>query len=118
LKTFSVAPVFQVSNLEVALTYYKDVLGFAEDFRFGTYAGVRHGEAALHLCEHTLHEKPAGGGTAYIFCDEIDAYCDAIRKKQATVKVLPQDWPYGMRDFTVLDPDGNHLHFGCEIKKA
>ena len=25
----------------------------------------------------------------------------------------PKDYAYGMRDFIVADPDGNHLAFGC-----
>jgi hypothetical protein len=32
------------------------------------------------------------------------------------VKMEPADQPYGMRDFIVLDPDGNHLTFGCVIR--
>jgi predicted enzyme related to lactoylglutathione lyase len=118
MKTHSVAPVFQVSNLDASLKHYQEVLGFSEDFRFGNYAGVRYGEAGLHLCEHTVHQKPVGGSTAYFFCDEVDTYAETVKKNGAAVKVMPQDWPYGMRDFTILDPDGNHIHFGCEIKQS
>jgi hypothetical protein len=32
--------------------------------------------------------------------------------------VEPADQPYGMRDCTVLDPDGNHLTFGCECRQS
>jgi uncharacterized glyoxalase superfamily protein PhnB len=119
MKTFCVTPVFQVSNLEASMKYYIDVLGFAEDFRFGgDYGGVRHGEVTLHLCGHTRHNRPVGGGSAVIFCDEVDAYHETIRKNGAKVKVEPGDRPYGMRDFTAVDPDGNHLGFGCEIKSS
>jgi len=118
MKTHGTASFFQVSSVGDSLKYYKDVLGFTEDFRFGdNYAGVRHGEAALHLCGHSVHERPVGGGSAFIFCDEVEAYYEAIKKKEAIVKLVPEDRPYGMRDFTVTDLDGNHLGFGCEIKK-
>lgn len=116
MKTFSVAPVLQVRSLDESLRYYTRVLGFAEDFRFGDYAGVTLGNVELHLCGHQIHERPVGGGAAAIVCDEIDTYCDEIRKLGALVKVEPADRPYGMKDFTVLDPDGNHLHFGCANK--
>jgi uncharacterized glyoxalase superfamily protein PhnB len=109
-------PVLQVSNLSLSLKYYTDVLGFTEDFRFGEYAGVRNGEAVLHLCAHTLHARPVGGGAAFVFCDEIDNYCNEIERTGAIVKVEPEDRPYGMRDFTVLDSDGNHLNFGTELR--
>ena len=28
------------------------------------------------------------------------------------------DEPYGLRDFMIADPDGNHLNFGCELKEG
>ena len=118
MKTQNVAPVFQVADLEKAITHYTDVFGFAEDFRFGDYAGIKLGNACLHICGHSIHARPIGGGTVYIFCDEIDSYYDDIVKKGAHVKSEPQDYPYGMRDFMAVDIDGNHLAFGCESKKA
>ncbi|RBP35312.1 putative glyoxalase superfamily protein PhnB [Roseimicrobium gellanilyticum] len=115
MKAYSVTPVFQVSNLDAALKHYTEVLGFTEDFRFGEYAGVRMGDACLHLCAHRIHNRPVGGGTTCIFCDEVDDYCARIKALGAHVKTEPQDYPYGMRDFMVVDPDGNHLSFGCAI---
>ena len=115
MKGLSAGPVFQVSDLGRALKYYTEVLGFAEDFRVGDYAGVRNGEATIHLCAHGVHNRPVGAGTAYVFCDEVDEYCREIKKKGAIVKVEPEDRPYGVRDLCVVDPDGNHLNFGAEI---
>ena len=113
MKANGAGPVLQVSDLDRALAYYTDVLGFGEDFRFGQYAGVRNGDATLHLCAHTIHKRPVGGGAAFIFCDEVNDYFANIKRKGAIVKVEPADQPYGMRDFIVLEPDGNHLTFGC-----
>ena len=118
MKTQGIGPVFQVSNLEDALKYYKEVLGFKEEFQFGAYAGVSHGEACLHLSANRFHERPIGGGSAFVFCDEVDGYFREIKKKGANVKGEPADQPYGMRDFVVLDPDGNYMTFGCQIPTA
>ena len=30
------------------------------------------------------------------------------------LKYEPKDWPYGTREFMVVDLDGNQLAFGCE----
>jgi uncharacterized glyoxalase superfamily protein PhnB len=114
----SITPVFQVASVDVALKYYTEVLGFSEDFRFGDYAGVKLGGACIHLSGHSIHDRPVGAGTAYIFCDEVDAYFADITGKGVTAKAEPKDYDYGMRDFLVVDPDGNHLGFGCEIRKA
>jgi uncharacterized glyoxalase superfamily protein PhnB len=118
MNTLGIGPVFQVSDLSNALKYYKEVRGFEEDFQFGAYAGVSHGDACLHLSGHQIHKRPIGGGAAFVFCDEVDDYFQQIKKQGAIVKVEPADQPYGMRDFIVLDPDGNHMTFGCEIRNA
>jgi uncharacterized glyoxalase superfamily protein PhnB len=118
MNTHGIGPVFQVSDLNSALKYYKEALGFKEDFQFGSYAGVSHGDACVHLRAHQIHQRPNGGGAAFVFCDEVDDYCQEIKKNGAMVKMEPADQPYGMRDFIVLDPDGTRLTFGCEIRKA
>lgn len=114
------APVFQVADVDHALKYYKEVLGFSEDFRFGDYAGVKIGKVAVHLSKHGLgdYAKPIGGSIAYVFCDEVDSYFREVKEKGATIKYPPQDTEYGMREFMLADLDGHHLAFGCEIKKG
>jgi uncharacterized glyoxalase superfamily protein PhnB len=118
MKPQSAASVFQVASVDSALRYYKEVLGFSEDFRFGDYAGVKFGELYIHLCGHGVHKRPIGGGTVYVYCDEVDSYYAEIKKKGANFKSEPSDYAYGMRDFMAVDLDGNHLAFGCESKKA
>jgi uncharacterized glyoxalase superfamily protein PhnB len=116
MKASSAVPIFQVSNVDASLKHYTSVLGFVEDFRFDDYAGVKLGDVRLHLSGHSIHERPIGGGTAYILCDEVDDYCAKIKKNGAIVKSDAKDYPYGMRDFVTVDPDGNHLAFSCEAK--
>lgn len=107
------AAVFQVSNVDAALKHYLDVLGFSKEFRFGDYAGVKIGQVSMHLSGHSIHQRPVGAGMIYISCDEVDTYHTDIKARGATIKTEPQTWDYGMRDFVVVDPDGNHLTFGC-----
>lgn len=119
MKPRHAAPVFQVADVETSLRHYTEVLGFSADFRFGDYAGVKPGEVCLHLCRHSIHQRPVGGGTAYIFCAEpVDAYHAELGSRGAKLIAPPRDYAYGMRDFMVADPDGNHLAFGCKSEKA
>ena len=108
----SAATVLRVSDLPAALAHYVSVFGFEEDFRFGDYAGLKMGAIALHLTGSNLAPKPIGSGVVYIFCDEVDDYCATLKARGALIQSPPQDQPYGMREFTVADPDGNHLVFG------
>lgn len=118
MRALGVVAVFQVSSLKDSLNYYDMVPGFKEDFQFGDYAGVTRGEVSLRLCAHDFHRRPTGGGSASIFCAEVDNYFEEIKKKGALVKVEPDDRPYGLRDFTIVDPNGNHLTFGCESRRS
>ena len=41
--------VLSVSDFQAALAFYRDVLEFTIEFEFGEYAGVKTGDASLHL---------------------------------------------------------------------
>jgi len=119
LKTRHVAPVFQVADLEASIRHYTEILGFSADFRFDDYAGVQLGDVCLHLCGHSIHPRPVGGGTVYIFCAEpVDAYYAELVSRGATLIAPPKNYAYGMRDSIAVDLDGNHLAFGCRSEDA
>jgi uncharacterized glyoxalase superfamily protein PhnB len=114
----SVVPVFLVANVDAAVQYYTAVLGFRLSFRYGTYAGVELGAAELHLTDPGEPRHVVGAGTAYVLCDEVDAYFARIQSAGAVVKNPPGDRAYGMRDFAVFDLDGNQLSFGRDADPA
>ena len=117
------ATVFQVADIPAALTFYCDVLGFTEDFRYDDYAGIFLGppegqsgnQVQLYLCAHTLWSRPIGGGAVVLIADEVDVYCATIRQRGATILAEPADQFYGLRDFVLRDPDGNILTFSTPL---
>lgn len=112
MKVPSIAPVFAVKNVDATSKYFVDVLGFKQDFRFEEYASVVFGELAIHVTSAGVLPRPIGGGTAYIFVEEVDKYFKEVSGRGAKVKLPLQDQPYGLRDFTVEDLDGNVVSFG------
>lgn len=113
MKINSAATVFTVSDLDDALSYYTEVLGFEEDFRFGQYAGIKRDDCYIHLSQQgNPNTGVVGGGSVYCFCDDVDGYDAKIVARGATAGGEPQDYEYGMRDFITRDPDGNQLSFG------
>lgn len=107
------ATTFHVSNIDAALAYYTDVLGFYERFRFGDYAGVECGNVQIHLSgPMATNKRGVGQGGLYIFCDDCDAYYHEIVLKGAKTQAPPKDYEYGMRDFVIEDPDGNLIGIG------
>jgi uncharacterized glyoxalase superfamily protein PhnB len=114
MKTTALIPIFHVANVDAAVRYYTEILGFTQAFRYGTYAGLRLGSHELHITDPGEPRQIIGAGTAYVICDEVDQYFASIRSKGAKTKSEPADRVYGMRDFAVFDPDGNQLTFGCD----
>jgi catechol 2,3-dioxygenase-like lactoylglutathione lyase family enzyme len=117
MKITNSATVLPVRDLDASLRYFRDVLGFREEFRFGEYAGIAQGECCIHLSQQgNPNTAEPGSGAIYIFCDEVDSYFAEIVGRGANVAEPPRDYEYGMRDFVVRDPDGNRLSFGAPTK--
>lgn len=119
MKTTSVSPILQVSDLNAAISFYNDVLGFTKEFAYGEppfYGGVKHGGVILHLCASEENTGRRGMGSVYVFCDEVDAYYAEVTAKGAEVTSPLNTYPYGMRDFQIKDIDGNLICFGAPVE--
>ncbi|MEP7107773.1 MAG: VOC family protein [Ferruginibacter sp.] len=107
------ATIFHVSNVEMSIKYYTEVLGFTVDFRYKDLAGLEYGTVLIYLSGPGQDvKKTVGEGSVYVFCDEVDQYFRDICIKGAFTEIAIDDKPYGMRDFAIKDPDGNMLSFG------
>ncbi len=110
------ATIFHVKNVDASIAYYTTVVGFTLDFRYNDIAGLEYGPVLIYLSGPAQDvKKEIGGGTMYIFCDEIDAYYEEIVAKGAIISVPIDDRQYGMRDFAMQDIDGNIITFGKSI---
>ena len=110
--------IFYVADVDAAERYYIEILQFTRAFRYGTYVGLRIGQCELHITDPGEPRQVPGTGAAYLICGDVDEYFDALKKVGARLKSVPQDRPYGMRDFAVFDLDGNQLTFGCDSDGA
>ncbi|WP_347265557.1 bleomycin resistance protein [Roseococcus pinisoli] len=102
-------------DMTTSLHHYRDVLGFEISFECGEppfYAGLCRDQVELHLISADRATRRPGAGAVAIFVDEVDALQAGFAAKGARIPVPVQDRPYGMRDFSVVDPDGNQLTFG------
>jgi len=115
------ATVFTVRDIAASIAHYRDVLGFDVTFEYGKptfYACLCREDVALHLIDATRTERLPGNGAICIFVNDVDQlYRDLVARKAKVVKP-PETYPYVMRDFDVLDPDGNQLVFGMEAGPA
>ena len=115
------ATVFVVSDIAKSIEHYRDALGFTVTFQYGKptfYACLCRDEVALHLlAAHETKRLPGNGGIC-VFVKDVDGVYAEIVARGANVIKPPQNYDYGMRDFDVIDLDGNHLMFGMEIPEA
>jgi predicted enzyme related to lactoylglutathione lyase len=115
------ATVFTVRDLGASVAHYRDVLGFAITFQYGEppyYACLCRDEVSLHLRAARAPNWVSGNGAVCVFVSDVDALHAELAARGARVVKPPQDYPYGMRDFDITDPDGNQLTFGMESKSA
>ena len=113
------ATVFTVSDVAASMAHYRDVFGFAVTFEYGTpltYACLCRDEVNLHLRSVASGKRTPGNGCVAIFVRDVDAVHAELAARAANIVKPPQDYDYGMRDFDVLDPDGNQLVFGTASK--
>ena len=115
------ATVLTVRDIVASTAYYRDALGFAVVFEYGKptyYACLCRDEAALHLVAAHRTKREPGQGALCIFVQDVDALHTELVGRKARVVKPPQDYDYGMRDFDVVDLDGNQIFFGMGIKKT
>jgi catechol 2,3-dioxygenase-like lactoylglutathione lyase family enzyme len=101
-----------VSDVEKAVAFYVDQLGFQLGWKWGTplsHANVCRDSIALDL----VASPPGrlGAAMAYIQLSGVDAYFCELKERNVALGELG-DRPYAMRDFEVIDPCGNRLAFG------
>ena len=114
----SVSPVFLCRDLAKALDYYQQVLGFSPMMSNPpAYGIVKRGEIEIHLAGPMVaQDHQPGNGSCYVFVDDVDALHAEFTAKGAKGLAPVVDQPYGMRDFSCADPDGNKIGFGKPTK--
>lgn len=113
------AAVFVVRDMATSLAYYRDALGFDIAFQYGEpcfYACLCRDEVALHLIAANKTKRQTGQSLLCVFVRDVDAHHQELAARGANIVKPPADYDYGMRDYNVIDPDGNELVFGMASK--
>ena len=113
-----IAPQFLVDDLERAIQYYCDRLGFALDFKYeSSYASVSRDGFAIHLkcapksAADREHRKQNEHLDAYISVSGVQDLCSELEQRGAHVIKSLEERPWACLDFYVEDPDGYVLCF-------
>jgi uncharacterized glyoxalase superfamily protein PhnB len=109
-------PILRIFDEQVALTHYRDFLGFSVDWthRFGddfpTFMQISRGDCIFHLSEH--HGDACPGAHLRIRVDGLDELHQSLSDRNYKyAKPDIEDTPWGDREMRVADPFGNRLTF-------
>lgn len=107
-------PVLNVRDLQEALDFFTQRLGFGEPWLHeGYYGGISKDGQQIHLAKADV-AKPS---MIYNFVDSVDALYSDLKSAGVEIETEIQDQFYGMRDFTIKDPSGNSIGFGAQISQ-
>lgn len=111
-----IAPSVPVADMDRALAFYRDVLGFAVTFTNGNpicFAALKQGDAELHL---GVQPAKAGSFHAHLMIDELDPIYERLQQAGTTIKQPPKRQPWGLRDIVIADPDGNTFEIAEAVR--
>jgi glyoxylase I family protein len=127
-----ICPLLQVNDLRASLMFYGEKLGFQTGSADDGFSVVRRDDCTLYLAQKTkvadvtnraARADPDDGWCNYdihFYCEPgtLDALFQEFRSKGVLMpdcfKHGPVKRSYGVRDFSVIDPDGYDLVFGEE----
>jgi len=106
-------PELPVADVEEAQRYYRDVLGFEIGWLYpgGDIGAVSRENVAIFF---RRRQKPFEPAVHWIFAIDIDATYAELQAFGAKIVEPLEIKPWGLRQFTVEDLDGNRFYFHCD----
>jgi uncharacterized glyoxalase superfamily protein PhnB len=126
LSITGVAPSLTVNDIEASVAFYRDVLGFAVKDRWedgGKLLGaeMRAGQSLFMLMQDDWkkgRDRVKGQGVRF-FCtidQDVDGVAERIKAAGGRLDAEPKD-EWGMRAFSIEDPDGYKLTIAARLKR-
>lgn len=109
LETVEIKAFVPARDFERSLQFYRDI-GFEVAWSDGDLAYVRHG-AASFLLQNFYNETHAANFMMHLLVRDVDAWWRAIMASGVVDRYgvqaePPEDRPWGLRDFVLVDPTG------------
>jgi len=114
-------PILPSRSLTDTLAFFRR-LGFdGELHAFGEYAILRRGTVELHFFAHKELRPAESHAGCYIRVADVESLHRAFVSAELPRKGIPrqdalEDKPWGMREFAIVDPDGNLLRMGQKLQ--
>jgi uncharacterized glyoxalase superfamily protein PhnB len=107
---YQAMPGLPFDDVPAAVQYYRDVLGFSINHEQPDLGVMDRDDVRVLLIART--PRHTGIGSAYFYVRDVDGLFAKLVEKGADVEGEPVSRPWGLREITVLDKEGNQLMFG------
>jgi GNAT superfamily N-acetyltransferase/uncharacterized glyoxalase superfamily protein PhnB len=108
----SSTPIFAVSNIVETVAYYRDVLGFRQQWLWEdppTFGCIELGKAQIFLSLDPELAARMEGVTHFLGADNVDALYESHRVRGADIISPIENKPWGIREYTLRDLNGYEL---------
>lgn len=108
--------VLAVKDLHVEADYYIDKLGFERDFTAPGWEFLSFGDFKVMLgeCSDEMTAEETGNHSwfAHALVENVDEVYAEFNDRGAAILSPIADKPWGIREFSVVTPDGHRITFG------
>ena len=106
--------ILQTPDLERAVAFYVERLGFEERYRYPGFAVVGLDTFDLGFTE-VAAASAAGRVAVWLYADDVDAEIERLREAQVEVAREAEDQEWGERMASIRDPNGNEVFIGQRV---
>ena len=110
-------PFMPVRDLKETIAYYRDVLGFSDEwFWYDTDAGIRRDELGLLFRRapeyvNKINSEKEHFEICWFVCN-VDVVYEEYKSKGINIVSDLEEKPWKMKEFTIQDPNGYHIRIG------
>lgn len=108
--------VLAVKDLAIEAAYYIDKLGFDRDFTAPGWEFLSFGDFKVMLgeCSDEMTADETGNHSwyAHVIVENVDEVYEEFISRGASILSAIENKPWGIREFSVVTPDGHRIVFG------
>ena len=119
-----ITPFMHVTDIERALTFFTETLGFKVLLRMSNYAYLHRETVGFRLLEQDGPDGAPPGNRRFAYYIDVHDVDRLYAELKPKLDLLPKgdvhgpaDKHYGQRELLVLAPDGNLIAFGQAIER-
>lgn len=119
MKFKELRPMMWTEQLEETIAFYTEILGFTlgEKNDDWGWAAMHRDNVEIMIAKPNAHitfEVPLFTGSFYYNIDNVEKFWESIKEKVKVVYPI-ENFPWGMREFSIYDNNGYILQFGQDM---